>query len=167
MDNQQGTIALAYLGGIIDGEGSIYASTHNAKGRKKNWAQIELKIANTNFELIDHISAILTNLEMPYYVTNSRRVKQQHKEHKSICIVGLKRMHKFLPVIIPYLVIKRPQAILALRYINSRLRNTSRKAPFLPEEIEILAEIKKLNHRGNGHLNDYMESFKDFRLKKI
>jgi hypothetical protein len=165
MDNQQGTIALAYLGGIIDGEGSIYVSTHNYQGN--NWATVEIKIANTNYELIDHISAILRNLELAHYVTKPRKAKEHHKLAKTVVITGHKRVYKFLPIVIPYLVIKRKQAILALRYVNSRLRNTSRKAPFLPEEIEILGEIKKLNQRGNGRLNDYTESFKDMRLKKI
>ncbi len=165
MDNQQGTNDLAYLGGIIDGEGSIYAAL--IKAQNSTYAKIELKIVNTNFELIEYISGIYKKYDIAHYISDHKKQKLHHKSAKTITVGGIKRLYKALPILIPFVVIKRKQAILALRYINSRLRNTSRKAPFTKDEVEILAELKELNQRGIGHLNDYTESFKGLRLEKI
>jgi hypothetical protein len=115
---------LAWMAGIVDGEGSIYIS----KGERKNRPSLSIKscatVANCNLLILqpfkDRYGGVI------YTYTEKR---ERHSDHSMWhCATGI--VEKFLNDILPYLVGKREQAMLALSYINHQKETIRYKGSF-------------------------------------
>lgn len=128
---------LAYAAGIVDGEGCI--SIISKGGGHEN---ILVKIVNTDKRLGDWF--------IKYFGGTFRlgSCKQQNPKHKPIWIweTSCAKGEQFLELILPYLVIKKPQALIALEfrqqidYTRSPEKNKKKK--------QLIKKIHQLNKRG-------------------
>ena len=133
----------SYLGGLIDGEGNICiwrteARSHDFEVSGKTYGSFNLRlhIANTSVTLMKWL---ISNFGGVYYC--KVEATDKHKAAYEWRPKGENNTKKTLLAILPYLVIKREQAILALRYIDLP-RNC-------PERRESLYQrMRELNQKG-------------------
>ena len=150
MGNQVRSIEarLGWLGGIIDGEGTITATSNKRSKRQKNpFGQIQPKITmwNTDNNLIEEYMSILDEIGTTYYVFTQK--PRANNLGKKVCfrveIHGLKRMVKVLPTIIPYLIAKKQKGIDLLLFCESRLA-TPPNTPYSDMEISIVNRVREV-----------------------
>jgi hypothetical protein len=129
---------LAYLAGMIDGEGSItiFLSKFN---HKFHCLETMLSITNNCKEGLEFCNTIIngkirlrTNKTFEIKITNQRKIKS------------------VLEKIYPYLIIKKQQASVMLEYIKSRER---KQRGYNQIEIELANKIRNLNRIYNSHKN--------------
>ena len=137
----KGQILLAYVAGIVDGEGTIgLHKNYEYKGRP--FYGLRVSVGNTNEWLISFLK-----MQFGGYVFKETHSNPLHKD----CWkweLHAKKSYVFLKAILPYLQIKRPQAELAIRFQNRRQRYKIRneQAWFLDEEDKVL--MASYNKRG-------------------
>jgi hypothetical protein len=159
-DNQQARLCeRSWLGGIIDGEGYIGFQNVSGKHVKSKLVTPRININNTNLEIIERSKSILCMHNIAHFVEN-RKGKKGNKCSQSIIVSGCKRTLKFLDFITPYLVNKRPKAILMQEFCATRLVN--KRKPYNNRECEICIEIIKSNSRGKKLSKTYFAFLKDF-----
>ena len=148
MDNQQKSLEgdLFWIGGIIDGEGMITAMTRNERGRKEHAYIPRISIVNTNQTMIDECSRILKDNNIPIYI-QTKEGKGTWKTKIELIISGFKRVSFALPILMPYIRVKRPQATLLLQLCTVRLL-TSRQ-PYTPQEHQMVTELRRYNKGGD------------------
>jgi hypothetical protein len=135
------TIAeLAYTAGIVDGEGSV------ALTRWKNSFLPFVQVTNTDRRIIDWLQERFGG--SVYIFTRNSPI---HKPRFNLRWVG-KHSTALLIVLLPYLVLKRQQAELCLRYYSEG-RNFHDGNNRLPEfeyerRKQLHAALKALNKRG-------------------
>lgn len=122
LSNQQER--LAFLGGIIEGEGCVSLQKVNRpNGRTRYMSRIDIN--NTSLELVNVIVELIKAVGVSPYV----HWKYQQRKHDGfnyapcacIRIAGVKRTITFLEMIIPFLVSKKEQAQLVLAFCKRRL----------------------------------------------
>ena len=136
---------LCWLAGIIDGEGCITISTD-----KQKFFRTYITVNNNNPYLIQRVGEILSELNIKFYYLLKKRNNPKHKETLVINITGLGSCRKLIENIFLYLVGKKEQAEIMLKYINSRKGKMELKGthnPYSKEEIELVKKIKELNHK--------------------
>jgi hypothetical protein len=141
---------LAYLAGIVDGEGCFYTGMVK-QGRYGSGYQFHalLKVSNTHRGLIDYLENTFGgNREYAYC---KQRANPNFKPVYSWQATGL-MLDYLCPMILPYLIVKRQQCELMIK-IRSTYKNIGSKR--LPQEIidirlGIVQEMKKLNVRGHS-----------------
>ncbi len=138
---------MAYLAGIIDGEGSI----HIAAAKKGRAWWLAIQVSNTNPKLIDYCMET-TGIGHRTRVSPPGNRKPQHT-----WVLYTKQAEELLRVIRPYLVIKRPHADVALAFRAEILpkRGNRRTTYSLTEEMlarrrELQQKLRILNHRGKA-----------------
>ena len=128
----------AYLAGIIDGEGSITVATATSG------SSVSVGVKNTNKVLIDWLCE-----RYPCKIAYGGPVGKC-KEWWIWSIRG-QRVRPPLEAAMPYLLLKRRQAEIALTLISISLQRRGRA--FSPElakrRQELFAEIRELNRRGH------------------
>lgn len=116
---------IAYLAGIIDGEGSIYIGNFSCNPRTKvPYYQTNIQVTNTDKELIDWLYAIFGGLV-------SKRTARQHAENSRkqayIWTASGERVTHLCELILPFLICKKRQCEIMIR-----MRKT-----FTPSHCEI------------------------------
>ena len=145
----RGKLQLAYLAGIIDGEGCLGISKNTTKKqRQKNPKyQSEVCIINTDTRLMNWLKENFGGLvnERKIYGPNDKisyRWRIKESQHQII-----------LKAIIPHLVIKTEQAKLIIKFLTNKTQNNLDGREVSQKEIirreYYYQEIKKLNTRGN------------------
>jgi len=140
------TEQLAYAAGIIDGEGSIGAYTKDKQGR--GGLCLQLSVANTDIRMLVFLSELwggsvstLSRKEIRRQLYEWRRVGQD--------------CGNVLEDVLPYLIVKREQAELAIEFARTvrdvwaSKKGVPRGTPYLTDEVierrqEIALELKKL-----------------------
>jgi hypothetical protein len=128
----------SYLAGLFDGEGCI--SICERKDKQGDNAFIFcIQITNTNTTLmkwlVQHFGGV-------YYPQDGKSRNPKWKPSFRWRVKGRKNEEEFLLGVLPYLVIKREQAILALEFV----RMWQEKNPI--RRLEIAQRMRELNHRG-------------------
>ncbi len=140
---------LAYLAGLIDGEGTIsigYCYRNHKSGRKRYHKAI-MSISNTDYRLIEWIK----NLFGGYVGVK----KYEGKTYKTIyrwSIDGT-NIDNILKSVSPYLIIKREQAFLVLELRKTLILGNNQYGSRITDELTEKREnfrekILKLNKRG-------------------
>ena len=125
---------LAYLAGIFDGEGSVYIWTRRNRGYRDYG--IRLYVVNTNRTLIDWLQATFGGL---VYSRQSAKWKERHE-----WLIDRKNADSLMSAMLPYMIIKRPQMEVAIRF-----RETFQvRAARLTDEVVSLREACRLEVRG-------------------
>lgn len=137
------TDKIAWLAGFFDGEGSIELAMKISK--KHPEVQLRCELANTNFYTIDYTVGLLNMLGVTtkVYIRNKNHLTR--KPAKRIMISGYSNVIKFVGILYPYLVTKKPQANLILKYHKTHIYRSR------PTEVDIgiARELRKVNTRGN------------------
>lgn len=129
-----------YIAGLIDGEGSIQIDCGRHRGASRNGVYpgycLQLIIANTNTDVIQWL---LVTLGGTSHVTkyNPDRWKPQY-----FWRISGGSAQAIVRSTLPYLIIKRAQADIALRY------PVTYKKGFVPVKEELYKELRVLNKRG-------------------
>ena len=163
MDNQQAkSLDLAWLAGLLDGEGSYYLSqgyqwVNHQRCLPKNGAGFYpcMKVTMCDEGTINKIRAILDTLVVGHYGIDHRPTKGTRKEHWGTRVTGMRRCLKLFEAVESYAVTKQPQIRVLKEYSLSRLSHNHRD-PLTEREAEIVDIFRnpdspqRLNARRNN-----------------
>lgn len=107
--------AAIWLAGAIDGEGCFSAFMREKIDGPYKLQNLIIKaqVSNTHPVFIKKVTECLTELEVPFHVEvreHDRKDKTSWKPCGAVVVSGQGRMRKLLPLIIPHLSSKRPEA---------------------------------------------------------
>jgi len=114
---------IAYVAGIIDGEGSIGIYKKFGKD-KRRYYQLTVQVSNSNEWLIRWLQMAFGSYAYHHGHYSCEKIKR-NREIYTWSIVGNKAVD-FLKTIHPYLRLKKPQAEIAIRFQENRNHKTSR-----------------------------------------
>jgi len=141
-------VKIGYLAGIIDGEGCVYVNRRKASGRRKTPGySVKVVVSITSYPLVQWF---IDNANLTSICHNQPK---GNRKEKWVCTWNNSKAEHLLNAVLPYLVIKKQQAILGLELLN-HLRTTpiQRGKPIADEFIQyresIKQQISKLNFRG-------------------
>lgn len=135
---------LAYVAGIVDGEGTITIERLLDVRFSDGFALHPiLTVSNTDRQLLEFCKKIL---KLPNMITSHKK-GQGRKDSWRIDITKKETVLEILIVLRPYLIVKRKQADLIMDYCFRRL-HTQRK--YDERDLEIFSSIRKLNRRGTN-----------------
>ena len=138
-------VDLAYLAGIIDGEGCITFIKHKHEHNSRGYIyEPKLEITNTNEDLINRCLKCMPKQATKVYQDDKR--KDYYKRCWSIRLQQYDSLLSFLKQIQPYLVAKQKQADMMIQYLESKI--TRRYGKYTAKDIELAESIRKLNKRG-------------------
>ena len=130
---------LAYLAGIIDGEGNVSIV------KRTTYYVPVVAISNTNETLVLHLKSVLESIGVGFSLSYSDRGQRTNsKPAWTFQIAGKSRVKKLLEMVYPYLVAKRQQTDLVIKWCSKKERR--RKLSEL--DFDMLADIRTLNQRG-------------------
>lgn len=150
----------SYLAGILDGEGTVSITRRLRTDVAKNAAKaadsgysnanpslaycMRVSVYNTNIALMQWL---IENFGGVYY-TKSRSIQnvEKHKVEYDWRIKGAKNHERILLGILPYLVIKKEQAKLALEYVRITMERNWKDSQEKREPLAI--RCMELNRRG-------------------
>ena len=147
---------MAYLAGIIDGEGNLgvyfRSSRHRGTGQKTPAVSYapRLQVSNTNREIIMWLIATFGGSLL--YKKGTKRCKPQWRWHLN----GGGRIQEICRHTLPYMIIKKHQAELVLRFPFNAVCNqyTAEKTTQVQAVKEgLYAETLMLNKRGPVTIN--------------
>jgi len=124
----------------IDLEGAIMLNK-NKNGQLKGC----IAITNTNLDILRYIHELA---KVGAIGPCRRTIKGNRKTYWTFYVNGFMPMKFLLEKIIDYLIVKKKQAELMVRFCENRIR--SPRAAYTTEEIQIHEEIKRLNKRGKS-----------------
>ena len=125
---------LAWLAGAWDSEGSIsifpFIEKYHYKGngiKKETKSPFRkliatLTIVNTEQSFIAEVIRILDKNGISMHLTERNGVKKTHSKCWNVNCRRMDMIKKFIELLSPYLISKKPQADLVLRFVNSRLK---------------------------------------------
>ena len=130
---------LAYLAGLIDGEGTITVTYHTPRKGKHKYLTLWVKVANTDARMTEWIKSALSGWITVY-----------HRPPYKICYVWGdtgQRAASILRAVYPYLITKKEQAKLAIEMCGS-MDGITHITPQMQTYRENIAEqIRSLNRR--------------------
>jgi hypothetical protein len=129
------------LAGIIDGEGHIALARSNGL-----WHSLRLSIGSTSFELIEYLKDTFGG---SYYVSARTGQYGNNKRSWHWSTSG-KNLYKILDETMPYLIIKKSHALLALGYRDTMIDGRTQRLTddIIKARVEIADKFKQLNARG-------------------
>jgi len=141
------SIQLAYLAGIIDGEGTVSAQTDN---RNKNHLAIRISVANSNHDLINWLQITFGGS-----IYNRKTYKKHHKPQKEWRVTGLDAIN-LAKSTLEYSIIKKPQLelLVELELLRGFYQKGTPGKIVTPElvgkRIPIVDKIIELNRRNSS-----------------
>jgi hypothetical protein len=127
-----------YIAGIVDGEGNV--GVLHAHGPQ--WISARVQITNTDERLIKWLQEKLGGV--------ARVIHRQTSKHKTVYALMIEDMRDvkyFLNTIKSYLIVKKEQAEILLKFVDSRIKGWRNK-PYSKEEMEMWKKLGELNRRG-------------------
>lgn len=146
-------IEIAYLAGLIDGEGTISLRTHKYK------ITPFIQISTSDVKLIDYLASKI-NLNWKIIRQPISSSELQKKTCYQIGKVGF-NIIEFLKKIEPHLIVKKELAQLVIKYITLRMNRKKYHQPLSQQEIDIFWKVKEINLS----LKE-LEKYKDMIRKK-
>jgi LAGLIDADG endonuclease len=139
-------IDLAWLAGVIDGEGcfSIYGVTR--KDANTPSPSANLTITNSNRLLLGRCKKILDELNIKYLYNDPKNGHQQGRKVMRIRVKNYSSLQKLIELILPFLVGKAEQANVMLEFVSLA---GQRGKLSLQDRIELMNKIKQLNRHGH------------------
>lgn len=142
---------LAYIAGIIDGEGYLGMSKNRTKKQRQKSPkyQTEICVVNTNYALIEWLQIRIGGL------INTRKKYDEAWKVAYRWRIQESNHSEFLQAIYPYLVIKRQQAQLIIEYWIKKVKQyrEGRRWEMSNDELNMresyFQKLKDLNAKGN------------------
>jgi excisionase family DNA binding protein len=131
-------VNLAYIAGLFDGEGSI-SITHR---KQWNYFYLGITISNTYLPVVERVQQLLGGS------IGGKRYKNPKYKIGYWWRIDCRQAGQVLEMLLPYLIIKRQKAIVAIKFQNSIRINTTqgrngRLLPLSPEEVAQRLAFKK------------------------
>lgn len=139
----------AWLAGFWDGEGSITIFTHMEKNGKEKICPT-VGVTNTHEGVIAHVVELLDKMGTSFSVQQRKHQNEKNKDAYHVTTRNMQYIKVVLEAMYPYLICKKAQALLVLRYVNKKLqqRETHGRPRYDEEDFEIQQECQALNKRG-------------------
>ena len=136
---------LAYIAGIVDGEGTIGIHRAKRRGPGNSWTySLRVSVSMTEAYLPEWLKMAFGG-----NTYGKLRDKPRWKPQTEWVILGEKATG-FLGDIMPYLIIKKPQAELAFKFLAIRAKGL-RSRPFERYQQQLYwEEMRRLNQRGKN-----------------
>lgn len=160
MDNQQAR-EVAYIAGLIDGEGSLCMERSVSNGRNIRYTP-RFSFGITNQAVAEKLKFFLEKHEIGYY-QSKRLYKEPYLPVYSFEVKRMTQLYKFLKLVSLELVGKRRQADLLIRFIESRLDehgdikyrgNSKGGFSYEPWVADVWLELRTLNGRNKPKGDD-------------
>lgn len=129
-------IDLAYIAGFLDGEGSFIITY---QGESKRRLRPMISVANTSREILEWIKELFGGF---ISANNGSICKPRGRTIYYYSLGSRKACLEVLQLVIPYLKVKKKQAILLIEFCKKPPRS-----PYTVEDWERFKLIKKLNRR--------------------
>lgn len=143
-------IELAWLAGLWDGEGSITVFTHTEKGGKTKLCPT-LCVVNTNETIIAEAARLLDKLGTSFSVFTRTPQKREHKPAIQLATRNMRYIQIVLEAMLPFLIGKKAQAQLVLRYVTKKLSHPTHRGQgsrYEPSDFALQQQVQLLNQRG-------------------
>ena len=139
-------VNLAWLAGVIDGEGcfTIYAVTR--KDAEAPSPSACLTITNSNRLLLQRCQEIFDELNIKYYYHDPKNGYQQGRKVMRIRVKNYSSLRKLVEAVLPFLVGKVDQAKVMLDFVGLA---GQRGKLTLQERTVMMNRIKELNQHGH------------------
>ena len=137
---------LAWLAGIIDGEGCFSIFINNRNDAANPSISASLTITNSNCLLLSRCKEILDSLKIKYYYHDPKNGHQQGRRVMRIKVKNYSSLKCLIELLLPYLVGKIDQAKITLEFAN--LAGQRGKLKY-EERAGLMNNIKKLNQHGH------------------
>lgn len=138
---------LAWLAGIIDGEGCIQMIMgHDKKNNNKPFIRCKFTITNTCQILLDECEEILEDLGIKatkYVHPSGKKFGYNWKERTQLTIQNRVELRQLLITVVPYLISKKKVAELMLEHLERPIG-----IEYVPRDWEIFKEVKLKTKRG-------------------
>jgi len=141
---------LAYIAGIVDGEGCICLTKRKDSSHKRGYYYcVEVKVVNTQQWLIEYLHFNFGGGD----ITKNNNTKMKNAKPLWQWHISLRKATEFLKLILPYLHLKRAQAELCIAYHERQQKhhwgggNPKTKKVIALEEADAIL-MHKLNKRG-------------------
>lgn len=150
-NQQERTLGLAFIGGLVTGEGSFCLTVRRRKERHGGLTISPVfALFMSDFETIDFLSEALRGLGLPVYVQERPKAG---RGQIGIHISGLRRVRRYCQLLIPFLTGQKLQAAeLTLAFIESRLAK-DKGVPYSDDELDIVRRLREVNGNTNGKKN--------------
>jgi hypothetical protein len=138
------TAQLAYLAGIIDGEGSIYIGNFSSNPKTGNpYYQTNMEVTNTEEALINWL---INNFGGRNYTYTEKQTPKNSRRTVYRWIISGDDLTELCHLLLPYLIIKKRQCeiMIQMRKTFERKRASLGRQGTLPLEQDVLEERKRL-----------------------
>jgi len=130
----------AYLAGIVDGEGTITLSRQH----KNQTPSPQVSISNNNLDLLEYIKNI-TNCGI---ICPKKKYKPHHQQSWHWQTRSVSDSLFILKEIQPFLLVKKTQADLILKYYKELTPRNGRYTPeLLEKKMQLVKRVRSLNGR--------------------
>ena len=161
---------IIWMAGLWDGEGSITVFKNYDKASRCEKYCPTVCVVNTNPAIVNEVQKICVELQVVLHLFERTPEKKQHAVAYQLGTRKLAHVKTLLEHMLPYLVGKRAQAEMVLRFVDSRLSSMkgaingmTRKHDhqgeggyYKPEEKRLAYSIMERNRRGQVRsLRDY------------
>lgn len=170
MGNQQ-VRDIAYIAGLVDGEGCFSFSRSDNSGCTKLTARFSLGI--TDAITAEHLRCFLIKYDVAFYLA-VRKYEGPFKAIYSFSVQRMQAVKKLVEMLIPFLQGKKRQAQILSEFVNSRLdsngnvlyrRNSKNSEGYPPFVYDLWEELRILN--GNRKLNKKFVNPSSKRVKQL
>lgn len=131
--------SLAYIAGFIDGEGCISFHTVGKSGTRC-YAPI-FCITNNSVEVLEKIQSVIGGTVYMKHIFD----RSKHNQSYSLNLTNQKDIIRALILIEPFLILKKEQAQIMIKYLQSRSLMIGRNGAITDTEFELIKSVKALN----------------------
>ena len=118
-------LRIAWLAGIVDGEGCIQSGITRWKGRVHHLT-VTVHVGNTDPRIIEEAAAIYDHFGIRYCLPAPQSPGKRRPLY-SIVVSNFQPVTTLLNLVMPHLISKKEQAALLLRIIEQRKQSTLRR----------------------------------------
>ena len=137
---------LAWLAGIIDGEGCFSIFINNRNDAANPSISASLTITNSNCLLLNRCREILDSLKIKYYYHDPKNGHQHGRRVMRIKVKNYSSLKCLIELLLPFLVGKIDQAKIILEFVSLAKQRGRLK---YEERVGLMNNIKELNQRGH------------------
>ena len=139
-------VDLAWLAGLIDGEGCFSIYSVSRADAETPSPSANLTITNSNYLLLNRCKEILDELGIKYLYHDPKNGHQRGRKVMRIRVKNYSSIRKLIELILPFLVGKADQARIMLEFVS--LAGQRGKLSY-QDRTELMNRIKELNRRGH------------------
>ena len=136
----QKELKLAWLAGLFDGEGCVYARLLN----KGKGLEVRVTVESVSKPMIERVEEIYREIRVDYKVEGGRMRPKSTRPASRIIVRKLRSVVSLLTLVQPYLVVKKPECDEVLSFLDDYLVLPRSAKPSIPERVKFIEQIKSL-----------------------